>query len=464
MSYIDDLTRALAAARENLEKSIFPKLHDACSLQSTAMNGLLDVLINKRLIHYAPYDYDSKMTDIELPEVSPFPDTEKASVIGTRIAHYARMLEFVINYYQFTCDYLTPKRLSSLEKLSQVFLWDDFQQNSRSPNTAALASIIEVATPSLENITAGIVRNAIEQLGSSTVSIRSFLSKGSLYHRETYKLFVRTKVLPEVPQNKLAYGADIGTMFAEVKKTFAAKLKKNPFFQDLINEVLWEDYSDAADAKKADILKNLSQMEVAQKKKEAPKADYQQVLISGLRALSNSASHFELALEKIISNEELITKSNQTLFSKLAAAIRKAFNVKEPEKEIVIAIQDPATQTTKKTVINLPSFKAALEQKIRVFQNINSNSPQMNAKLRQIPEKSLYDNFVKYLSECNSLVNEMSGLDQYYKTVKPNIRKKIKGIRIEITTITNSIINANQYKAEYAEHIDYEQQKKILGL
>lgn len=464
MSYIDELTRAVADARENLEKTVLPKLREEYSLQSTAMNGFLDLLITKRLIHYDPYNYDSKMTEIELPEISAFPDTEKASVIGRRISHYTRMLEFVTNYYQFTCNYLTPKRISNLEKLSQVFLWDDFKPTSRSPNTAALAGVIESASASLEPLTASILRTSLEQMSKSTITLRSLLAKAALCQREAYKLFIRTTVLPEVPQNVLTSGGNIDAMFTAVKKTFAARFAKHPFFQNLIHEVLTEDYSGSAENAHAGILRSLQQITELQQKKETPDIDYRQMLITGLKTLANSASHFELALEKIAFNEDLINTSGQTFFSKVAAVFRKAFNLKTPEKEITIVIEDPVTQIRKKEIINLGNFKTALERKIRIFKNINSNSPQVNAKLRQIPENILFDNFVQYVNECNSFLTQMSGLDQYYKTVKPNIRSKIKGIKIEITTIKNSIINANQYKAEYAGHLEYEQQKKKLGI
>ncbi|MEL3908534.1 MAG: hypothetical protein P1P64_05910 [Treponemataceae bacterium] len=464
MNYFDEITVAIENARENLESYVFPKLIAEFSLQRTVLGGFLNLLTTKRLIHSNPYTYDSKMTEIDLPETAPFADAEKTSIVGTRFTHYVKMIEFVTNYYQFNCEYLTAKRLSSLVKLTQVFTWDDFSITSKSPNTAALASILESVKDSVDYITSDVIRNTISQMEKSTITIKPLLERVFLYQREAYKLFIRKSVIPLLPPKLIANFEDTEPIFSSVKKILAKNHRNTPFYKDLITEILNEDYDPSYENTKLDILKRLQQNITPSQKKEAPKIDYHQTLMTGLRVLANSVSQFEVALEKVLFNEELITKGSKTFFSRILDVFRAAFNIKKPEKEIIVMIEDSITQSKKREVVNLNDFKAAVSRKISVFNTLISNAPQISQKLRQIPEKALFENFSTYITECNGLLDQMSGLDQYYKTVKPSLRPKIRGIKIEITTIKNSIINANQYRAEYSSHLENEAQKIKLGL
>ena len=78
--------------------------------------------------------------------------------------------------------------------------------------------------------------------------------------------------------------------------------------------------------------------------------------------------------------------------------------------------------------------------------------------------ESLLALLTKYISECNELLKQMSGLDEFFKTVKPEFRTKIRGIKIEITTITNSVLKANQYRAQYSALTEEAEQMRKLGI
>lgn len=463
MSYTDELAATLEAAKEVLEKELLGNLRAEYSLQATAVHGMLDLLIKKRIIHGDLYAYDDNVTDIELPETAAFPANEKSSVIGERFSHYAHTLDFIVNHFQFTCHYLSPKKVLTLKNLTEVFVWEDFREQSSSPNTAALATLINKSGTTTDKITVDILRNSVEQLSASIKKIKPILSKLALYHRAGYKLFIRKTVLPVVPAKERETGKTVDDIFRAVKKTFAQHFSKKPFYQDLVLEVINEDFTPEGESLQAKTIASLN-FASGTGKKEAEKVDKKQFLLSGLRILASSGSQFALALEKIVFNENLINKENRGFFSKLMDVLRKVFNIKAAEKEITVSINDPITQSRKKECINLHTFKLAVENKIKIFNNIVNSSSEVNARLQQIPEDTLYENFSRYLSECNELLDQLAGLDQYYRTVKPSVREKIKGVRPEITTIRNSIINANQYRAEYMSRSEAEKQTKKLGL
>lgn len=68
------------------------------------------------------------------------------------------------------------------------------------------------------------------------------------------------------------------------------------------------------------------------------------------------------------------------------------------------------------------------------------------------------------MAEANELVSQLAGLDEYFKKEKPEIRSKIQGIKIELTTIKNYIIKSNQRRGEYLALCEEAQQMRELGM
>jgi len=105
---------------------LLPKLQEEFRISQSAAKTIQTVLLKKGILHDSPYKYDSKVTEIQIPPDDPFTDTERSGVIGTRLAHYEAMLDYMHNYYQFTCDFLTTDRINKLIELSHTFAWESF--------------------------------------------------------------------------------------------------------------------------------------------------------------------------------------------------------------------------------------------------------------------------------------------------------------------------------------------------
>ena len=59
----------------------------------------------------------------------------------------------------------------------------------------------------------------------------------------------------------------------------------------------------------------------------------------------------------------------------------------------------------------------------------------------------------------------LNSLDDFFKSAAAPINKsKIKGLKIDITTLKNSIVKANQQRVEYTSYIEEEAQMKRLGI
>ena len=110
-NFIQELEGALTRRTEELNSTILPFAFENYGTEITFIKIVRNLLLKKRLIHNDPYKYDSKMTEIEIPDSSPFMKTEAPSILGARLAHYETMLDFLMGYYQFNINFLSPKRL-----------------------------------------------------------------------------------------------------------------------------------------------------------------------------------------------------------------------------------------------------------------------------------------------------------------------------------------------------------------
>lgn len=460
--FTSELSIYLENKKHEFNSKLLPQLQENFNIQCTAVQAIRTILLKKRVIHDDPYKYDSRMSEIEIPSAEAFADSEKASILGSRLSHYEMMLDFLTNYYQFTTEFLTPKKISLLIEFNNTFLWNSFSNTSKHPNTRGLADIMHGIFTSPDTLTISLLKDSISHLAKSEIIINQLLKDLSTFHREEYKLLIRNEILPSVSISQTDC-LNPSNVLKEIKKVFVAKLKKQPFYTDLIIEIIKEDYSEERLTLRNSILQKLS-LQKQEKNEVIQNQSYRHYLLSGLKLLGNTAPHFRTVLEKIKSNQELVDKSHDGFFKKIIKTLRQSFNLEEPEYEIAIWIVDPITQAKKRQVISYNTFEKEMLRKINLFQNINLSNSNIQKKIKVMNDEALLTSLTQYISECNELLKQMSGLDEFYKNTKPELRGKIRGIKIEITTITNSIIKANQCRAEYSAYTEEVAQMKRLGL
>lgn len=231
-NFIEELSAVLETKRNEFNSQILPKMQENYNIQSSAVHAVRSTLLKKRAIHDDPYKYDSKMTEVEIPSKENFADSEKASVIGTRLAHYETMLDFVNNYYQFNTEFLTPKKISILLELNTTFIWSDFTSSSNHTNTKAAADIISTIFKGPDQLSSSLLRDAVSHLGKSETYINTQLKNLSIFYREEYKLLIRKEIMPSVKINKTDF-ANPSNALKEIKKFFQLNLKRNRFIQIL---------------------------------------------------------------------------------------------------------------------------------------------------------------------------------------------------------------------------------------
>ena len=462
INFSEELARQIAVHREEFNKNLLPKLQQNYAALGSVVKILRSNLLKKGLVYDDPYKYDSRMTEIKVPSNEVFVESERPTVIGSRLAQYQTMIDFLTNSYQFTCSFLTPQRISAMLALNKTFQWTALNEKSTNANTNAMSEICKSLHSVSDTLTGGLLRDSLGHLARLDGDIHKTLRQLARLHREEYKLSIRHHLPTDLKVTQEDLDNPVKVLKI-IKKNLSAQESKMPLYQDLVAEVLKEDYGPDSEHLRSEVLRHLN---VAQKQETQvnKQEDMRPVLITGLRILGTAGNHFEACLIKITFNQEVLYKSRATIFTKLMEAIRQALNIEEKKHEITLSIKDAISNLQKKEIIVIEDFNDNLMKNIRIFKSLSSSNSNIQQRLGGMSNEQILELLNKYIVICNGYLKTLGGLDDYYKSVDVILRSKMKGIKIELTTIRNAIIKANQCKAEYNANVEEYSNMKELGL
>ena len=250
----------------------------------------------------------------------------------------------------------------------------------------------------------------------------------------------------------------------QIKKLFQATMGKTPYYNELIDEIIDEDHSpDKANLQKA-LLKKL-EVENSSAQDSEEKIDTKSILLVALRVFGAMPGQISQAKEKIIENHEVLESEHNTFFEKLKKALRKAFNIEEKPVFYQIPITDQATDTVRHEKIDYQQFVRDLELRSRRYASAGIRKAPLYEKISQQSEEKILEYVNQQILECNKMLKILNGLDEFFKSAPlPQNRSKIKGLKMEITALKNSIVKANQRRSEYTAYIEEEAQLRKLGI
>lgn len=463
-NFSDVLFQAVMERQKMFDSFLLPKMQEEYRISQSAAKTIRTVLIKKGIIHDDPYKYDSKINEIQVPPEDSFTDTERAAVIGRRLSQYEAMLDYMSNYYSFTCDFITTDRVGKLVALNRTFTWEAFSNTSTRVNTKGLADLVYNLRSGNDPLSISIVNDALTQLSKSTQNITKTLKGLTEFHRERYKVAVRKLVMPGAVIDPDRVLTNMRDTVNEIKRSFAATMKGQPFYNELIEEILKEDYSPDHAVMQQELLARLSVAQ-ADTAKAAKQETLKPVLMDGVRILGGVSPQMDELAVKIAENHHVLKSAERSFFDKLAAVLRKAFNIPEKDEAIQITTVDPITQTGKRESLKVPEFVDELRHRSRIYAGFSIKTSPAYQKIESQEEPEILDLLTRHIAEINVLLKQCAGLDNYFKqNAAPLDRERIRGVKVEISSLRNSLNKANQCRAEYASQLEEQQQLKKLGI
>ena len=116
-------------------------------------------------------------------------------------------------------------------------------------------------------------------------------------------------------------------------------------------------------------------------------------------------------------------------------------------------------------LLDFQPFVDDLNRRIHLYASFSSPDLPGYQKMLKISEQDICEFLSKHLSDCQRIMIRLTALDTYFKTTANSQNKnRIKGMKIELTAIKNTLIKSNQYKAEYTSYIEEQRQMRQLGI
>ncbi|MDR1046957.1 MAG: hypothetical protein LBL64_04210 [Treponema sp.] len=453
--YLKSLQDVLSARAEWLEKSELGKLKDELRTFQSSFSSLYAMYLKKGLIHEDPYKQENKISELEVPESSSFTENEKLDQLSLRLSNYDSQLDFLVNFYQFGVEFLNLDRIRRILGLIKYIDWVALSPDSISQTTKALAEMTLQVKIGVDPLALRVIGESLTNLSRTTGTIIGCLKILTNYNREAWKLCLRDAIsgMPASNANVMA-----------IKKRWAAGNAGSPFYPDLAEEVIKEDYSKEGPALREKILKSLAVAE-SKPKAEKKQVSFRSILIDGLQAIGGAYSGLGEAGMKMDENETILANRKKSFWEKVKDIMAQMIH-KEPDAVIYeLSYQDPARGNTVKENIDYHLFRTEMERKCRILANAGGVRGGGNSKIDSMTEEQLVGLLERMIREVQGLHKTLNALDDFFKAeVIKEDRDKIKGIKPELAVIKNAILRANQLRHEYSAQIEELEQMKKLGI
>lgn len=468
MSNSDSFSQALFTAVEEkiqwYDSTEMPKLIEEYKKLHSYVANIFSVLSKKGIITPDPYKKDNKLSEIQVPEDSNFPDNERSVIIGKRLSDLETMLDYLCNYTKFSVLELTTDKIKKLVALNSTFMWNSVVNTNPKPNTQALARIVTAVRQGTDSLSINVVNDTIQNCAKCVLYINDMLKQINDFQREIYKVQIRKSVFehPSFDEGKAI--SSPAEAIAQIKKLFPAVMGKTPYYPELIEEIADESYGPNQALLQKNLLAKFTVMQAT--KKQVEKNDNsRESLLDAVLSLSSISIQLENIQSKIADNKQILDEEHSSFWQKFLASLRKAFGGKEEDTTYHIKINDPVTQTTKSISLEYQAFSDALTKRIRFYTSFSVRKTPGFIKVASMTDEKLLEFLIKQLAECNSLMLTINGLDEYFKTAINAIDKsKVRGLQIELSAIKNSLVKTNQRRAEYASLIEEQEQMRKLGI
>lgn len=461
--YSGRLEASLKARAKFIEEKRLTHLKENFRIFQTLFESIHNILLRKSLIQEDPYKYEQKISEISLPPTDNFIESEKQEKMSQRLSEFHSQLDFLNNYYQFSLEFLNLNRIKLIVGLVKYINWQNLRITSSNITTMVLAEYVEKIKQGTDKVSTGIIKDAVNQLDNTTKQIMAALSEITFWLRENYKLELRIKIFSRLPDMKAGEPPKDG-IIKTVKRMFVQSMQGSPFFTSLVEEVLAEDYSSQSRELQQIILEKLAIKEVKPRKKKQEPA-YKAVLLEAIRNLTKSGITLKDGLAKLYDNSLMLNSRKVTLGEKFSRWVRRTIQKGEYEQIFEVEYFDGTTSTARIEKITFNHFYQESQKKARLFMTLANKMSTAYQRLEGAGEEQMFDFLGKNLGDLQLIYRRMEGLSTYFRSeFTQSERNKLKGIKLELAALKNSIVKTNKIKHDYVSGKEEEQQMKKLGI
>ena len=453
-SYTETLRDVLSARKDWLEKSQLGKFKEDLRHFQISFASLYNVYLKKKLINEDPYKQETKISELEVPEIGNFNEAKRVEQLSIRLSNFDSQLDFLVNFYQLGVDFLNLDRIKRIVGLVRYIDWLNFTPDAQSAITKAVAEMTQLAKAGVDQLTLSIIGESISRLSKTTTAAMNTLKELNVYYREDYKLNIRLNVSQSMSANEATS--------ENIKKKMHSAMPGVPFYKELVEEIIKEDYTESGQDLREALLNSLRVAETKQKSVK-PAINFKNILLEGIVVIGGASNMMSEISSKLAENQAVIESHKKSLFEKIKELIRQITNAEPEEVVYTLEYTDLTKGTPSREKINFHKFMEELNKKTKFLTSFN-RGPAYN-KLAAMSEEQITGYLEKNINDVQSFHKTLSALDDFFKAnVESEDRDKIKGIKPELSALKNTFVKANQIRYDYSAQKEEEEQMKRLGV
>jgi hypothetical protein len=453
--FIRQLKDALDERKDWFDKTEIPKFKEEFRKFHAGISSLYSLFTNKGYINADPYKNDVQLSELSVPPAGPFTDTNRRDQLGIRLSALDNEIDFLVNFHEFSTDSFTQERIKVITGLVRYIDWMHLTPDGINVTTQALSEVVANLRHGMtDQITAKSLTDALAMLSGGTKPILNTLKLLSEYNRELYKYNMRLNVTSSMSASEAT--------ITNIKKKFSGLKNGAPFYSELVEEIIKEDYSADSKSLREKVLQKLAVETQAPKKAAKGPPSFKPVLIEALNIIGSAGTNLAEIRAKIIENSDLLENQRKGFWVKIKNLISQITS-SEPDAIIYeIEYTDPARNTLVREKININAFYATLDKKISILSAISARG-NAGKKLESMEENHLVELLQRNIKDVQNFHKTLGGLDEYFKNaVDKSSRSRVKGIKPELSALKNSITKAGERLVDYnAQKEEYEQFKKL---
>lgn len=443
--------------------TVLPKVQEGYRNHLIFVKNLSNALQRRSLITPDPYQNDKKITDVGPIDDAPFNDAERATQLGIRLGQYENMVDFICTYVKFSVEQLPTAKIKKLVDFNGSFSWDALTPESARQNTKALgAALMELKTttqgggPAMSMLFDSIAKTSkdMEEMSRELKSVGAF-------QKERYKGEIRKEIVsklgPDVRGNASA-------LMEEIKKQMPTALPRRPFSADIVEELVKEESAPNKDELRSKLLQHLKVQEMPTEKAEES-VNVHEIIMGAVLSLGSMSDQYNIVMGKVVTNHDILASEDKGFKQKLGRFFRRLFGMAEPQVEYEVIINKKGSDEKQREIINYNSFMAAFSKRIKFYTSLSSTDSPNYQKMNSQADDFVFNWVNKQMTENGRLQVLLGALDEYFKANTSGVnRAKIKGIKMELTTLKNALVKVNQLRSEYASYVEEAEQMKKLGI
>ncbi len=465
-SFLPQLEEALEKKRAQLDTQKLPQLKEAFHSLQVLFEGLLNMLIKKGLLREDPYKYDQKITEISVPSDDVITESEKTDEVSYRLSAYRNQLDYLNNYYQFSSSFMDLGRLKRISGLLGYITWRSLSDTSKSPTTRAFANYLSKIKMGTDTMATGIVKDSLTQIEKTLRTINSTMAEMVGFHRESFKCQLRAKVLPHVEANAADVAGRRDEVIRSVKRAFSQQFSGEPYYPELVEEILLEDFDPEGNGRREKVLEILTVQEqkkdAAKKQEEVP---HKELLMETARILSRAGPDLSQALETVMENKTALSEIRVGLGEKIRRWLAKSSGRKEAEQVYEVEFFEGADPSPRTEKLYFHAFVEAVQKKASLLTALANKAGAAYRRLEAAKEDQLLEFVSKQLGELQLMHRRLDSLNAFLLRDTPRDEgPRLKGIKLQLTAIKNCLVKANQRKHDYVSRKEEEEQMRRLGI